>query len=324
MSKVWSCSPDWPPVQCEKETVLCTAVSLHGRTEPAIHQPRWDRGSDGLENPSVPISPLTRCVPIIVSGPRLSGAPFSTLAPGPYRSPSLRGAVVPYASTKGVSTGASPSGHMLSGDRTLLPSTGKGLCLDPCLLEAEEMWGFHTHAPGSRVFPTPFTQGQHQGLRGGLQRQPWSWARFHLHRPWHTCPSALLLAVRIGEGTWLRMRLRASGRVSTRDRWRRVEQRRASHSPRGFPELWRALRAHVAGPSLCRGAPLLCRLRGLPAWPGRTPSQQPAQPHESDTATLQTLAHPPQGHGSGLPVCVLLGDTLHPRKMHLTPRVYGH
>ena len=65
MSKVWSCSPDWPPVQCEKEAVLCTAVSLHGHTEPAIHQPRWDRGSNGLENPSVPVSPLTRCVPVV-------------------------------------------------------------------------------------------------------------------------------------------------------------------------------------------------------------------------------------------------------------------
>lgn len=117
----------------------------------------------------------------------------------------------------------------------------------------------------------------------------------------HT-PSTLRLAVRIGEGTWLRVRLRASGRVSTRDRWRRVEQRRASHSPRGFPELWRAFRAHVAGPSLCRGAPLLCRLCGLPSRSGWAPGLWPAQPQEPGH---HHLADPSTsvsgGHGTGLP-----------------------
>ena len=82
----------------------------------------------------------------------------------------------------------------------------------------------------------------------------------------------------------------------------------------------------VAGPeaSLLKALGAFPRTPRLPRNALATPGQQPAQPHESDTATLQTLAHPPQGHGSGLPVCVLLGDTLHTRKMHLTPRVYGH
>lgn len=70
-------------------------------------------------------------------------------------------------------------------------------------------------------------------------------------------PARRLLSSPAGSGGWrgnfARMRLRASGRVATRDRWRRAEQRRASHSPRGFPELWRAIRAHAAGPGLCRG-----------------------------------------------------------------------
>lgn len=118
-------------------------------------------------------------------------------------------------------------------------------------------------------------------------------------------PSAVRLAVGTSEGAWLGVRLRASGRASTRDRWRRAEQRQASHSPRGFPELWRAPGAHVAGPQPLQRGSLVGHLCGLPSWPGWAPG--PCQPSPRNQGTVLV---PPSGSS-----CVLVDGTLHLREM---------
>lgn len=198
------------------------------------------------------------------------------------------------------------------------PTQGKGSVLFPAFSKKKRGGVFTVVPREAAPSPRPSSKVNSRGTEDVSRGSSGLWRGATPTNP-GAHPSSPRLALRIGEGTWLRMRLCASGRLSTRDRWRRVEQRRASHSPRGFPALWRALRAHAAGPSLCRGPPSLCRPCGLPSRPGRAPGPWPAQPHVSghrhladpSTSALwgDTALVSPSGSS-----CVL-DDTLHLREM---------
>lgn len=177
-----------------------------------------------------------------------------------------------------------------------------------CFLELDNARGFRSGAREAASSPRPSPKVNGRDTDEVSEAAP----VFGEVPPWSARPSAPRPAAGVGEGTWLGMRLRASGRVSTRDTWRRVEQRRASHSPRGFPALWRALRAHVAGPGLCSGRSSLgCAVSVGPSQVA--PRLWPARPREPDSATLQTLPHPPGGRRTVSPSgsCCVLGDTLY-------------
>lgn len=200
-----------------------------------------------------------------------------------------------------------------------------------CFLELDNARGFRSGAREAASSPRPSPKVNGRDTDEASEAAP----VFGEVPPWSARPSAPRPAAGVGEGTWLGMRLCASGRVSTRDTWRRVEQRRASHSPRGFPALWRALRAHVAGPGLCSGRSSLgCAVSVGPSQVA--PRLWPARPREPDSATLQTLPRPPGGRRTVSPsgTCCVLGDTLHGgggggercfwQPLSLAPRVQGH